>query len=87
MVTRSPAVVRDNTAPRVSKCDQCGKQLVAGARGPLPRRCRDCRASSDVLYRITTARKTAEAAGATADVVDPLRAAETAAQGWTRYGE
>lgn len=82
-------MVTDNPAPRVATCETCGRQVTAGARGPLPRRCSACRAAAhrDVDYRIATAVNAAVRAAAPATVVRPLRAAQRAAQEWTRFGE
>lgn len=76
--------------PRVSTCDVCGAGLLAGARGPLPRRCTSCTLdlSRQLRYRIATARNLSLAADR-ADVAAALdRAGELlAGWRWQRHGE
>jgi len=53
-----------NPAQRVSTCDACGGRLVAAARGPLPRRHRDCQPRLDqLIYQVRTAARLAHALG------------------------
>lgn len=78
-----------NPTPRVTTCETCGREVTAGRRGPLPRRCEACRADPLVglRYRIATAR-TAALESDRADVAAALdRAGEILSPTWTRFGE
>lgn len=85
MVGRSGA---ENPTPRVTACEGCGARLVAGRRGPLPRRCEACRGFDELTYRIATAR-TMAIRQERPDVAAALeRAAQLAGQPpATRFGE
>jgi len=61
---RSPAADATNRAERVSTCESCGGPVVAGARGPLPRRHRDCRpVGQQLLYHLRSAARLAYRTG------------------------
>jgi hypothetical protein len=61
---RSPSPDATIPAERVSTCESCGDPVVAGARGPLPRRHPDCRPpGQELLYRVRSAAKLAHRSG------------------------
>lgn len=73
---------------RVFTCDACGAQRPAGARGPLPRRCADCRSSNPRLlrYHLRQAKSLANGLGSDAKLY-LMQATEVVEREWTRYGE
>lgn len=86
MVTRRDP---ENRPARVATCNSCGASIQAGRRGPLPRRCADCKAGSldELRHRLATARNLAMTVDR-ADVAAAVdRAGELVTQTWTRYGE
>lgn len=63
-MTRGSPAVAQNRAERVSSCESCGRPIVAGRRGPLPRRHRHCRPPDEqLLYAVRSAARLAHSSG------------------------
>ena len=89
-MTPTPTPSRPNPTERVAKCETCDGPIVAGARGPLPRRHPECRPpEAQLLYQLRTSARLARSIGnqLVGQQLDAMTVEIQLSTSWTRLGE